>query len=120
MVRLALVRALEGGWRGLLTVVWGALDPPDAPTKVMYVLLCTLMQRTTIMIPSDLKARSQTLARRLGISFGELTREALEAFLRGFGGEVREDPLFDLSVYRGEAQVDLSERHDDYLYDAEE
>lgn len=68
------------------------------------------------MIPSDLKARSQALAKQLGVSFGELTRESLEAFLRGYEGEVREDPLFDLSVFRGEAAEDLSERHDDYLY----
>jgi predicted DNA-binding protein len=74
------------------------------------------MQRTTIMLPSELKARSQALARRLGISFGELTRESLEACLRGYEGEVREDTLFDLDVFRGPAESDLSERHDDHLY----
>ena len=72
------------------------------------------------MIPTDLKTRSQALAKRLGVSFGELTRESLEAFLRGYEGEVREDPLFDLSVYRGGTTVDLSERHDEYLYGSEE
>ena len=72
------------------------------------------------MLPSDLKARSEALARRLGISFGELARESLEAFLRGYEGEVREDPLFDLGLYRGPAEADLSDRHDDHLYPLEE
>jgi hypothetical protein len=72
------------------------------------------------MLPSDLKTRSQALAKRLGISFGELTRESLESFLRGYAGELREDPLFALEVYRGPADADLSERHDDHLYDPAE
>lgn len=70
------------------------------------------------MLPAPLKQRAQRLARRLGISFGELVREALEATLRGHEGEVREDPLYgDDAVFGGEAPADLADRHDDYLYD---
>ena len=69
------------------------------------------------MLPIDLKRRAQGLAQRMGISLGELIREALEATLRGDAGEVREDTLYaDDEVYSGEAPSDLSERHDRYLY----
>lgn len=70
------------------------------------------------MLPAPLKQRAQVLARRLGISFGELVRNSLEATVRGHGGEVREDPLYgDDAVYRGDAPTDLADRHDEYLYD---
>lgn len=36
------------------------------------------MKRTTIMLPADLKAKSQREARRLGISLGQLIRKSLE------------------------------------------
>lgn len=76
------------------------------------------MHRTTVMLPIDLKRRAQILARRMGISLGELIREALEATLRGDTGEVRDDPLFgDDAVYTGRAPSDLTDRHDRYLYD---
>jgi len=76
------------------------------------------MFRTTIMLPMDLKRRSQALAQRMGVSLGELIREALEATLRGDAGEVREDALFgDTATYDGPLAADVSERHDDYLYD---
>lgn len=69
------------------------------------------------MLPMDLKRRAQTLARRMGISLGELIREALEATLRGDAGEVREDSLYgDDAVFEGEVMSDLSDRHDRYLY----
>jgi hypothetical protein len=75
------------------------------------------MQRTTIMLPVDLKQRASTLATRLGISLGELIRQSLEAALRGNAGEVREDPLFtDQAVYRGPVPANLSADHDDFLY----
>jgi hypothetical protein len=78
-----------------------------------------LMHRTTIMLPLPLKRRARLLADRLGVSLGELIRESLEATLRGEEGEVREeDALYgDDAVYEGPAPSDLSDRHDDYLYD---
>ena len=73
------------------------------------------------MLPMDLKRRSQVLAQRMGISFGELVREALEATLRGDAGEIRECALFgDDTVYDGPLAEDLSERHDHHLYDLDE
>lgn len=72
------------------------------------------------MLPEDLKRRAQALARRRGVSFGELVRGSLEATLRGDAGEVAEDTLFsDSAVYDGAVPEDLSERHDRYLYDGE-
>ncbi len=72
------------------------------------------------MLPTDLKARANGLARRMGISLGELIRVALEATVRGDHGEVREDTLLtDLAVHRGPAPADLAERHDHYLYDSD-
>ena len=75
------------------------------------------MHRTTIMLPLDLKRRAQRLAGQMGVSLGELIREALEATLRGHGGDVREDSLFaDTASHDGPVPADLSEGHDRYLY----
>ena len=75
------------------------------------------MQRTTIMLPVDLKQRAESLAKRLGVSLGELIRQSLEAALRGNAGEVREDPFFqDRAVYAGPVPASLSADHDDFLY----
>ena len=79
------------------------------------------MMRTTVMLPLDLKHRSQALARRMGISLGQLIRESLEASLRGDVGELREPTLYaDAATYDGPLGADFSENHDDYLYDAGE
>ena len=83
----------------------------------MHVLLWLSVQRTTIMLPVDLKQRASNLATRLGLSLGELIRQSLEAALRGNVGEVHEDPLFtDKAVYRGPVPANLSVDHDDFLY----
>ena len=80
-----------------------------------------MMLRTTIMIPMNLKRRAQTLARRMGISLGELIRESLQATLRGDAGEVHEDTLFaDDAIYDGPISREFSEKHDQFLYDLEE
>ena len=76
------------------------------------------MQRTTVMLPQDLKLQAERHAREMGISFGELIRESLEAMLSG-SDERRPmvDPLFsDDAVYVGKAPIDLSVNHDRYLY----
>ncbi len=80
------------------------------------------MHRTTLMLPSELKARAQGRAQELGISFGELVRQALETELSASQTRSRgEDPLFaDNAVFVGEAPADLSEAHDRYLYDEQE
>jgi len=76
------------------------------------------MQRTTVMLPADLKAKALRLARERGISLGELLRESLaRAVDRPPPEGMGEDPLFaDTATYAGPAPDDLSERHDDYLY----
>lgn len=74
------------------------------------------MERTTIMLPPELKTRAVRRARRKGISFGEYVREALTAELSREGGKGVDSFLSDTAVYRGEAPSDLSARHDDYLY----
>jgi len=74
------------------------------------------MHRTTIMLPPELKARSVRLARKRGISLGELIREALERLVQSPSESVEEDPLFtDDEVYTGRVPEDLSQRHDDFL-----
>lgn len=77
------------------------------------------MKRTSLMLPPELQARAFRYARDLGISFGELVRDALEATLeRARPGGGLKDPLFeDRAVHRGPSPADLSEAHDRYLYE---
>lgn len=76
------------------------------------------MQRTTIMLPPDLKMRAQRLAQERGISLGVLIREALASALEAAGDDRRNnDPLFaDDAVFTGDAPSDLAQHHDQYLY----
>lgn len=76
------------------------------------------MQRTTIMLPRDLKLRAVESAKAKGVSLGEIIRESLErALLREAEDPSSRDPLFDRSlVFDGDVPKDLAERHDDYLY----
>ena len=76
------------------------------------------MQRTTILLPADSKAKALRRAREQGLSLGEFLRRALEAALAGPGETPRKsDPLFsDASVYEGRVPADLAVHHDDYLY----
>ncbi len=75
------------------------------------------MQRTTIMLPRDLKQRAAREARARGVSLGELIREALQSLLRRGDRDAAEDPLMaDRAVYDGPLPADTSERHDDLLY----
>ncbi|HET6878852.1 MAG TPA: hypothetical protein VFI31_01780 [Pirellulales bacterium] len=74
------------------------------------------MQRTTIMLPNDLRARAQRRARELGMSLGQFIRESLAAKLGG-GENEAEDPLFaDDAAFAGEVPDDLARNHDRYLY----
>ena len=77
------------------------------------------MQRTTIMLPADLKAKALHRAREQGLSLGEFLPRSLEASLAGPGEPPRkDDPLFsDVGVYDGPVPADLAANHDDYLYD---
>jgi len=79
------------------------------------------MKRTTIMLPSDLKARAQRHARERGISFGQLLRDAVEDILcEDSGPGPSTDPLFaDAAVFEGDTPADLAAQHDEYLYGVE-
>ena len=76
------------------------------------------MQRTTVMLPRELKLRALESARAKGISLGEIIRESLERALQEGANDSRaRDPLLsDSEVFSGEAPRDLAEHHDDYLY----
>ncbi len=74
------------------------------------------MVRTTIMLPGELKHRATTLARKRGVSFGELLREALAAAVNA-GPPARATSVFDDdAVWRGRGPSDLAAEHDRYLY----
>lgn len=75
------------------------------------------MQRTTIMLPSELKIAAQNLANQLGISVGKLIRDTLKQRLEQSKDTKDTDLLFsDFSVYRGNTPKDISVNHDRYLY----
>jgi len=76
------------------------------------------MERTTIMLPRDLKLRVAQHAQKKGISMGELIRNAISAALSQSVDKVStDDPLFtDNELYQGPAPADLSADHDQYLY----
>ena len=77
------------------------------------------MKRTTLLIPPELKRRAERRARVLGLSFGELVRNALEASLRESAADRKVDPMFaDEAVFRNSTPpADLSLEHDKYLYE---
>lgn len=79
------------------------------------------MHRTTIMLPEDLKLRAERLARRRGVSLGEVVRQSLLSHLDRQADEVREDPLLaDTAAYPGPSEADAAAAHDRYLYGDEE
>ena len=68
------------------------------------------------MLPAELKHRANRLARRLGISLGELIRDSLREALNR-APEDSDDSLYtDRVVYSGPAPANLAADHDDYLY----
>jgi hypothetical protein len=76
------------------------------------------MERTTIMLPHDLKLRAAQQAKKKGISMGKLIREAIyHALSQDVDKSSNDDPLFtDNELYLGPAPADLSADHDQYLY----
>jgi hypothetical protein len=76
------------------------------------------MDRTTIMLPQELKSRALRKARSKGISLAELIRLALESQLAEARDPRDADPLMkDSAIFDGEAPEDLSANHDAYLYE---
>ena len=78
------------------------------------------MQRTTIMLPDELKVRAMRRCRQLGVSFGAFVREALNAVLDRGDETGKNDPLLaDEGVFDGAAPADLAAEHDRHLYETE-
>lgn len=74
------------------------------------------MQRTTIMLPNDLRVRAQRRASELGMSLGQFIRELLAARLSRSENQ-GEDSLFeDNAIFEEDAGNDLARDHDRYLY----
>jgi hypothetical protein len=76
------------------------------------------MDRTTIMLPSELKTRASNQAKKMKISLGQYIREALKESLDSENRPgVDEDSLFmDNAVFNGPTPEDLASDHDRYLY----
>lgn len=73
------------------------------------------MNRTTILLPAELRAKASGVARKKGISLGELIRRSLEAAVARDRGA--DDPLFaDGAVFTGDTPADTAARHDETLY----
>ena len=76
------------------------------------------MDRTTIMLPSELKTRASNQAKKMRISLGQYIREALKKSLEMENRpEADADSLFlDNAVSTGTTPEDLASDHDRYLY----
>lgn len=76
------------------------------------------MDRTTIMLPPELKIRAANQARKMRISLGQYIREALKKSLDMENGRgVDEDSLFmDNTVFDRAAPKNLASDHDEHLY----
>ena len=79
------------------------------------------MDRTTIMLPPELKTRASNQAKKMRISLGEYIREALKKSLEIENRhEADDDSLFlDNAVFDGTTPEDLASDHDGYLYGEE-
>jgi hypothetical protein len=73
------------------------------------------MERTTLMLPDDLRQQAQALAQERGISMGELIRQSLvrEAAV---AYRVEADAFWQAPATFRSGSGTLSERHDDELY----
>lgn len=75
------------------------------------------MNRTTIMLPNELKHAAQLKAKEQGLSFGEFVRRSMKQALSNGTNDRAKDPLFaDSSLYEEDMVTDVAEKHDDYLY----
>ena len=82
-----------------------------------------IMNRTTIVLPEDVKDQAMKVAHAKGISFGSLVWEALSKFLSEPSADATQrarqreiNTLLRFSEDAPSGPPDLSERLDDYLY----
>lgn len=74
------------------------------------------MQRTTIMLPEDLKIKAEEFSRKKGLSLGEIVREAMRDLLKKAEEDEGDSFFSDTAVYKKDVPKDLSRNHDEYLY----
>ena len=76
------------------------------------------MDRTTIMLPPELKTRASNQAKKMRISLGQYIRETLKKSLEMENRrEAEDDSLFlDKAVFDSITPEDLASNHDRYLY----
>lgn len=76
------------------------------------------MQRTTIMLPHDLKLQALRFSESKGISLGQPIRDCLRETIGQAEKEGSSQDCFfsDKAVYQGDSPADLSVDHDAYLY----
>jgi len=76
------------------------------------------MDRTTIMLPPELKTRASNQAKKMRISLGQYIREALQKSLDMENRpEANDDSFFlDNAVFNGPTPENLASDHDEYLY----
>ena len=75
------------------------------------------MQRTSIMLPNDLKEMAEERAHETGRSLGQVIRDALFHELLRKEMDPKSDSLLeDTHYFTDETPVDLSANHDQYLY----
>ena len=84
----------------------------------IYPGLGNKMERTTIMLPHDLKAKASNFARKMGMSLGQLIRETLEKNLDDRSNvHMAGDPFLDDNVtFDGDSPGNAASEHDRYLY----
>lgn len=74
------------------------------------------MDRTTIMLPHDLKTIASKMADTRGVSLGELIREALARMCTNYAA--KKDPFFsDNTYFEGDVPAAIGKLHDNYLYE---
>lgn len=76
------------------------------------------MDRTTIMLPPELKTRASNQAKKMRVSLGQYIRDALQKSLDMENrSKVDDDSLFmDNAVFDDPTPEDLASDHDRYLY----
>lgn len=79
------------------------------------------MKKTTILIPEELRYRADRKADQMGISFGQLAREAIDKYLQSNNdSDPSKDPFFaDRDFYEGRAPRDASVTYEESLYEVE-
>ncbi|MFP4521716.1 MAG: CopG family transcriptional regulator [Fibrobacterota bacterium] len=75
------------------------------------------MNRTTVMLPENLKKEIMKYASKNGMSLGEFIRTSCERYLAEHGAKSRGDSIFSARyIIRQKGPSDVSENIDKYIY----